>query len=121
MRAAAVSVCGFCEPMGLPGGAVAVAVHCDGRCACSCPETPGARPGAVEGSGSPDTVVGVQTPGDHAAPGGSLSTLTVGQLVEALDGLPAHLPLRLEVLGDVIDTDGVVIDRHEVRIVGGEE
>lgn len=101
-------------------GAIAGLPAPDVRIDCPyCTPEPGARPGAVEGSG-PDTVVGVQA-GDHAAPGGALDTLTVGQLLEALDDLPADMPLRLEVLGDVIDTAGVVIDHHEVRIVGGEE
>lgn len=43
--------------------------------------TPGARPGAVEGS-DPGTVVGVQA-GDHAAPGGEFGDLTPYELTGA--------------------------------------
>lgn len=94
----------------------------DARIECPhCTPEPGARPGAVEGNESSGVVVVAQADEDHAAPGGApVDTLTVGQLLEALDGLPADMPLRLEVLGDIIDTDGVVIDHHEVRIVGAE-
>lgn len=87
---------------------------------------PGLCPGLVEGSssGAMGAVVGDRRQarsGDHAGLGERLDTLTAGQLLEALDGLPADTPVVLEVLGDIIYTDGVVIDHHEVRIVGGED
>ena len=76
---------------------------------------------AVEGSGRPDVVVDAQADGDHAAARPAAGdTLTVGQLIEALDGLPADMPVVLEVLGDVIWTAGIVIGPDEVRIVGDE-
>ncbi|HET7486867.1 MAG TPA: hypothetical protein VFJ85_02995 [Acidimicrobiales bacterium] len=88
-------------------------------------EAPVADTAALEGSGggSDAMVVGAQAAdGDHRAampaPG---DTLTVGQVLEALDGLPADMPVVLEVLGDVVWTAGMAILQDEVRIVGAED
>lgn len=79
------------------------------------------RPGAVEGSRGLDVVVGDQADGDHTAPGdASDETLDVGTLMDCLDGRAVDLPVRLEVLGDVIDIAGVTIYDGEIRIVGAE-
>lgn len=84
-----------------------------------------ARPGAVEGSCSSTSVavVGAQCAGsgDHTAPGGaSGETLDVGALMDCLDGHLVNLPVRLEVLGDVIDIAWLTIHDGEIRIVGAE-
>lgn len=83
----------------------------------------GGCPGAVEGSAfDPDAVVaGRVDRGDHTAPGEQPGdTLTVGQLLLALDGLDAKTPVWLDVLGEDIDIEGVTIDARAVRIVGAE-
>ena len=52
-------------------------------------------------------------------------TRTVGDLVAALDGLPADTPVWLEVLGETIDIEGVSligdgVDTTAAHIVGAE-
>lgn len=82
---------------------------------------PGACPGSVEGSGRPGAVVGDQLDGDHAEPGGAPGdTLSVGALTHLLARLRWDTPVRLEILGDVIDLDGVAIYEGEIRLVGAE-
>lgn len=101
--------------------------------------TPGRCPVSVEGSAASGELGGVvadqirRASGDHAGTGERLdTTITVGDLMDGLDGLLVDVPVRLSVLDDVIDIEAVVWigedgtmtavpgQAVEVRIIGAE-